>query len=79
MKDVKCKTLNCKNMARARSDHCRGCAGVWSYWERKIDKLGPQVVFDRQRALDKWADRMTYLGTRDKEYANVTRFFKRRK
>lgn len=77
--DQKCIIHGCTNMGRLRSEVCRTCSANRGYWERRIEEEGIQVVFDRQRALEKWQDRMVYLGNRDKEYINVARFFKRRR
>lgn len=76
--DKKCIITACPNMGRKRSEFCATCGSAFHYWEKKLDKHGIQAIHDRQRALDKWTERMTYLGNRDKEYSNVTRFFKRR-
>lgn len=74
-KDKRCLIQHCPNMARVRSPVCRSCAASFHYW----DTRGLGAILERQNRLEKWQDRMQYLGSRDKEYSRVTRFIKARR
>lgn len=70
-----CIIEHCPNMGRVRSPVCAACAASFHYW----DKRGATAIFERQNRLEKWQDRMQYLGNRDKEYRNVARKIERRR
>jgi hypothetical protein len=60
-----CAIEECDNMRRVRSPICAQCAANNHYWTKKIDKLGVQVVRERQHALAKWQHRMLYWSNQD--------------
>jgi hypothetical protein len=74
-KDKACLIQHCPNMARVRSPVCAACASSFRYW----DKKGSGAILERQDRLEKWQDRMQYLGNRDKEYRNVARKIQNRR
>lgn len=76
---TKCIIEHCPNMGRVRSRYCHACSNSFYYWEKKTEKFGVAVILERQTKLEKWQDRMTYLGSRDKEIANVARKIAKRR
>lgn len=54
-----CLIEHCPNPRRVRSPICSACAQAFRYW----DKRGPSAILARQDQLEKWQDRMEYLGT----------------
>ena len=53
-----CQIEHCSNQRRIRSPVCAACSHNFSYWEKK----GADAILTRQRTLEKWQDRMQYLG-----------------
>jgi hypothetical protein len=71
-----CVMRNCPNKGRLRVPYCATCSGNMGDWESKLEK-DPLAVSERLKRLDKYLDRMLYLGNRDKEYSHVARLVKR--
>jgi hypothetical protein len=62
-----CLIEHCANRRRPRSPVCAACAQNFSYW----DKRGPDAIVTRQRTLEKWQDRMQYMGENYTDKAKV--------
>ena len=73
-----CIIDKCPNNGRIRSRYCAACAHSFYYWEVKTKKMGLAAIIERQDKLEKWQNRMMYLGNRDKEMKDVARTIKRR-
>lgn len=70
-----CLIEHCPNPRRKRSPLCRTCAGSFSYWTKK----GPAAILSRQTQLEKWQDRMEYLGTKERKIRNVAKHIEKRR
>lgn len=66
-----CIIQHCPNEGRKRSPYCSACASSFRYAQNK----GPGWVVLRQGTLEKWQDRIQYLGTErnKKEFGHVAR------
>ena len=53
-----CLIAHCPNQRRIRSPVCAACSHNFYYWEKK----GADAILSRQTQLEKWQDRMQYLG-----------------
>jgi hypothetical protein len=74
----RCLIEHCPNERRVLSPLCHACAQSFSYW----DKRGPAAILHRQNQLEKWQDRMIYLGTEhtdNRRLRNVARKISRRR
>ena len=73
-----CLIEHCPNQRRVRSPVCSACAVNFHYW----DKKGPDAIMNRQRILEKWQDRMQYMGekiTHKPKVKHVTRIIEKRR
>lgn len=74
-----CLIEKCPNERRAQSPVCSACAAGFRYAEKK----GPTWALDRQDRLEKWQNRMIYIGTaagrNRKEFRNASRRIQARK
>lgn len=73
-----CLIEHCPNLRRVRSPICATCSGNFRYWEKR----GAKAILDRQGQLEKWQDRMQYMGQRDdqpKEFRNAARTIEKRR
>lgn len=73
MLDRKCVIENCDHMARARSPVCYQCAANFRYWQKRP----VSAVISRQHQLEKWQDRMQYLGSEDRRYSRAKRIIEK--
>jgi hypothetical protein len=64
-----CLIEHCPNERRLRSPVCAACAQNFRYWDEK----GPGAVMNRQSQLEKWQDRMQYLGNEERKFKRVAR------
>lgn len=75
-----CAIKNCPRRRRLRSPLCKSCsASINGYWGHKT----PADILARQTQLEKWQDRMQYLGTKVeskiRRFRNVAKFIQKRR
>lgn len=69
-----CLIFKCTNERRKLSPVCAACAAGFRYAEKK----GPSWALDRQDKLEKWQNRMIYIGATDGRNRKEWRHAKRR-
>lgn len=69
-----CRIEKCPNGRRKLSEVCSACASGFRYAEKK----GPGWALERQDKLEKWQNRMIYIGTADGRNKKEWRHAKRR-
>ena len=72
-----CLIEHCPNARRLRSPVCQACAANFHYW----DERGADAIMQRQSQLEKWQDRMQYLGEQkpNRRIRNAARQIKARR
>ncbi|MBA0084835.1 MAG: hypothetical protein HRJ53_07560 [Acidobacteria bacterium Pan2503] len=72
-----CLIEHCPNNRRLRSPVCQACAQNFRYW----DTRGASAIMQRQSQLEKWQDRMEYLGehTSNRRIGLATRHVEKRR
>jgi hypothetical protein len=72
-----CLIEHCPNNRRVRSPVCAACAHNFHYW----DARGASAIMHRQQQLEKWQDRMEYLGeqTSNRRIGSAARYVEKRR
>ena len=74
-----CLIEHCPNSARLRSPVCASCSAAFHRAEVK----GAAWIIQRQNTLEKWQDRMEYVGSKERSptrsMKNAARFISRRR
>ena len=70
-----CLIEHCPNLRRPISPLCQACAQSFRYWEKK----GPPAILNRQNQLEKWQDRMQYLGKEERRIRRAAKHIENRR
>lgn len=73
-----CAIEHCPKRRRKLSPVCASCASSFRYWMKK--DVG--AILGRQKQLEKWQDRMQYLGTEvepNRRFRNAARIIEKRR
>lgn len=69
----KCSIEHCNNLLKpsSRVTTCQACRSSFRYWQ--APHRGVAAILVRQEQLEKWQDRIEYLGEKEKRFARAKR------